>query len=106
MQKEKEKRGREEVGRRKASSKLLGFEGRLVVQAPYLSIFLSRYERRDCSLKECRLVTEKDLAPLVQDYLGFGSASQLFASSGGQVECLGDILEVSFHLMFWNCWDG
>lgn len=37
------------------------------------------------SLKGCRLVTEKDLAPLVQDYLGFGSASQLFASLDGQV---------------------
>lgn len=106
MQKEKEKRDRTEVGRRKASSKLLGFEGRLVVQAPYLSVFSSRYERRDCSLKGCRLVTEKDLGSLVQDYLGFGSASQLFASSDGQVECLGDVLEVSFHLMFRNCWDG
>lgn len=58
------------------------------------------------SLKGCRLVAEKDLAPLVQDYLGFGSASQLFASLDGQVECLGDVLEVSFHLKSWNRWDG
>lgn len=77
-----------------------------MVQAPYLSVFSSRYERRDCSLKGCRLVAEEDLAPLVQAYLGFGSASQLFALLDGQVECLGDILEVSFHLMFRNRWDG
>ena len=47
VQEEKEKRDRKEVGREKASSKLLGFEGSLGVQAPYLSVSSSRYERSD-----------------------------------------------------------
>ena len=43
----KGEKGRKGRGRGKASSKLLGFEGSLGVQAPYLSVSSSRYERRD-----------------------------------------------------------
>lgn len=69
----KGEKGQKGSGQKKSILKIIRIWGRLVVQAPYLSVFSSRYERRDCSLKGCRLVAEEDLAPLVQDYLGLGA---------------------------------
>lgn len=106
VQEVKGEKGRKEVDRGKASSKLLGLRG---VWGSRLHIFLSpsRYERRDAFSRDVGLA-EKDLAPLVQDHLALGAPHSSLHRQMDKWSALGMYLsEFSFKVpepLGWVAW--